>query len=130
MLRFTALFVYAGRRGKAASRACIPVGPEVKAMKLYSTSRVVAVAAIALGTSTLFAALPIAGVARATTRPAINCAGLPWTYHIGPRVLPMAAPGAPRGTVPSAQPTPKPGTGHVVTGTAIAWPASILRGIM
>ena len=46
-------------------------------MKLYSTLRVVAVAAIALGASTLYAALPIAGAAQATARPAINCAGLP-----------------------------------------------------
>jgi hypothetical protein len=99
-------------------------------MKLYSTSRAVAVAAIALGASALPAALPIAGAAQTRAHPAINCAGLPWTYHVGPRVLPMGAPRTPQGAVPSAQPTPKPGTGHASTGTAIAWPASILRGTM
>src|SRR5579884_3840706 len=99
-------------------------------MKLYSTSRAVAVAAIALGASTLPAALPIAGAARATARPSINCAGPPWTYHVGPRVLPMGAPRTSQGTTPPAQPTPKPGTGHASTGTAIAWPMTVLRGTM
>src|SRR5579875_1054636 len=99
-------------------------------MKLYSTSRAVAVAAIALGASALPAARPVAGAAQAPAHPAINCAGLPWTYHVGPRVMPLGAPRTPRGTVPVAQATPQPGASHATTGTAIAWPATILRGTM
>jgi hypothetical protein len=73
-------------------------------------------------------ALPAAAARtdRAQAAPAAQQAGcaVPGTYHVGPRVLPLA--GAARGRVGVQTPV----AGHAPAGPAIAWPAEVLRGTL
>jgi hypothetical protein len=73
-------------------------------------------------------ALPGAATRTARAHPAPaaqqgSCAVL-GTYRVGPRVLPLA--GAARGRTD----VPTPVAGHAPAGTAIAWPAGVLRGTL
>ena len=91
------------------------------------TSRAPARIVTALIVGTVIA-LPGAATRTALTHPAPaaqqgSCAVL-GTYHVGPRILPLA--GAARGRAG----VPTPVAGHAPASPAIAWPAGVLRGTL
>jgi hypothetical protein len=69
---------------------------------------------------------PAAHTARTHLAPAVqqgSCAVL-GTYHVGPRVVPLAGAARERARVPT------PVAGHATAGPALAWPAGVLRGTL
>ena len=67
-----------------------------------------------------------AGAAMMVMRPAAPCAGLPWTFQIGPRVMPLSGARGGRAAIVVATQTAR--AGRPTSGIVTVWPGYVLRG--